>query len=101
MRVCLLLFFCLSISPYIASQLIISHMLIVVMFVRRSHWPAALQSALHQPLVMSAVGGMVSYFKRLLIDKTLMSQARFLDYNPLEHGSSLMLDGQVSACMNA
>ena len=35
------------------------------------------------------------YLKKLLIDKTLLTQGRFLIYNPIEHGSSLMLDGQT------
>ncbi len=54
-----------------------------------------MQSALQAPLALSALGGLVSYLKSLLIDRTLMSQGRFLHYNPIEQGGSLMLDGQV------
>ena len=48
-----------------------------------------------KPLVMSALGGLLSYFEVLLIDMTLVSRGRFIVYDPLKHGACLMLDGQT------
>ena len=35
------------------------------------------------------------YFRTLLLDKKIISQGRFQDYDPLKHGGTLMLDGQT------
>lgn len=39
-----------------------------------ANWPSALRDALTDEPLLSAVGGLVSYFKSLLIDKDLLSQ---------------------------
>jgi len=58
-------------------------------------WPAALREAIDVPLMMSAFGGLVSYFRTLLLDENLLGQGTFRPYDPLQHGASLLLDGQT------
>eukprot|EP00911_Craspedida_sp_UC1_P002754 UC1_evm1s2018 len=58
-------------------------------------WPAALVDAMDEPLSMSAFGGLVAYFRTLLLDENLLGQGSFRPYDPLQHGTSLILDGQT------
>ena len=37
-------------------------------------WPLVLQGLADEPLVFSALGGMISYMTTLLIDRTLLTQ---------------------------
>jgi hypothetical protein len=89
---------------------------------RRGHWPAEVLAALAQPALLAAFGGLVSYFKCdwddfilrvesadlifhvpgrfILIDPRLIGQGTFLRYDPLRHGNSLLLDGQVLICFS-
>eukprot|EP00049_Salpingoeca_infusionum_P015498 m.302191 g.302191 ORF g.302191 m.302191 type:complete len:311 (-) comp15886_c1_seq9:1757-2689(-) len=60
-----------------------------------SHWPEAVQRALEDDLATSALGGILSYFKTLLIDKSLMARGMFRVYDPLHHSATLVLDGQT------
>ncbi|KAJ2849422.1 DNA mismatch repair protein msh6 [Coemansia brasiliensis] len=59
-----------------------------------SPWPAALQRAADtQPLALTAVGGLLSYLRTLKLDTDLASLGNFAFYAPVQHGSSLVLDG--------
>ncbi|KAJ1740610.1 DNA mismatch repair protein msh6 [Coemansia sp. RSA 1086] len=59
-----------------------------------SPWPAALQRAADtQPLALTAVGGLLSYLRTLKLDKDLATLGNFEFYSPVQHGSSLVLDG--------
>ena len=42
----------------------------------RLHWPQVLRQSLDDSMTLSAFGGLVSYLKSLLIDKTLLSQGQ-------------------------
>ena len=43
----------------------------------------------------SALGGLVSYLRTLLLDRDLLPAGTFARYCPLREGDSLLLDGQV------
>jgi len=58
-------------------------------------WPGDLQTYREKEEAMSALGGLIFYFKKLLIDEKVISQGRFLEYSPLRHGGTLLLDGQT------
>ena len=46
--------------------------------------------------MLKRLGYFILFFGRtILIDPMLLSQGTYLRYDPLEHGSTLMLDGQV------
>ncbi|EGD83460.1 hypothetical protein PTSG_04067 [Salpingoeca rosetta] len=57
--------------------------------------PERLRAFLSKDEAMSALGGLVSYFKTLLLDKSLLSQGTFFSYDPLHHGATLVIDGQT------
>jgi DNA mismatch repair protein MSH6 len=65
------------------------------------HWPPVMQAAVANDTVICAVGGLVSYLKKLLLVNTedggnsILTHAQFTEYDPMTHGNSLMLDGQT------
>ncbi|KAL7944924.1 DNA repair protein [Trichoderma barbatum] len=58
-------------------------------------WPEALQELKDDDLVMSAIGGLVSYLRFLKLEGPLLSQGNFEVYNPIQKSSTLVLDGQT------
>ena len=51
-------------------------------------------------LLMSSFGGLLSYLRSLLLVDTtkpdsMLTQAQFMQYDPMREGSCLMLDGQT------
>ncbi|KAL7906037.1 DNA repair protein [Trichoderma velutinum] len=58
-------------------------------------WPEALQEFKDDDLVMSAIGGLVSYLRFLKLEGPLLSQGNFEVYNPIQKNSTLVLDGQT------
>lgn len=46
----------------------------------------------------SALGGLVSHLRALLLDARLLPSTRWTSYSPMR-GNSLLLDGQVPAYM--
>ncbi|KAI9149114.1 DNA mismatch repair protein msh6 [Paramyrothecium foliicola] len=58
-------------------------------------WPEVLQGHKDDDLVMSAIGGLVSYLRLLKLERPLLSQGNFETYNPIQKNSSLVLDGQT------
>lgn len=58
-------------------------------------WPEALQELKGDDLVMSALGGLVSYLKFLKLERPLLSQGSFEVYNPIQRNGTLILDGQT------
>ncbi|KAJ2714892.1 DNA mismatch repair protein msh6 [Coemansia spiralis] len=57
-------------------------------------WPAALQHALkHEPLALTAAGGLLSYLRSLKLDADVASLGNFAPYAPMQHGTALVLDG--------
>jgi len=64
------------------------------------HWPACVRESEQHELVLSSLGGMVSYLMKLMIvsaedENSLLTQSTFVEYNPMRHGTRLMLDGQT------
>lgn len=57
-----------------------------------------MEPCLAQPLVASALGGLVSHLRALLLDTRLLPSTRWTSYSPMR-GNSLLLDGQVPAFM--
>ncbi|KAL2916362.1 DNA mismatch repair protein msh6 [Polyrhizophydium stewartii] len=58
-------------------------------------WPQALQTAMMQPLAMSALGGLLSYLRSLKLDSDLVSAGNFHIYDPIRSSGTLILDGQT------
>lgn len=58
-------------------------------------WPEVLQQHKDDDLVMSALGGLVSYLRFLKLERPLLSQGNFEDYNPIQKNGTLVLDGQT------
>ncbi|RFU76982.1 dna mismatch repair msh6 [Trichoderma arundinaceum] len=58
-------------------------------------WPEALQELKDDDLVMSAIGGLVSYLRFLKLEGPLLSQGNFEVYKPIQKNSTLVLDGQT------
>ncbi|PTB65839.1 DNA repair protein [Trichoderma citrinoviride] len=58
-------------------------------------WPEALQEFKDNDLVMSAIGGLVSYLRFLKLEAPLLSQGNFEVYKPIQKNSTLVLDGQT------
>ncbi|EHK19322.1 uncharacterized protein TRIVIDRAFT_81241 [Trichoderma virens Gv29-8] len=58
-------------------------------------WPEALKELKDDDLVMSAIGGLVSYLRFLKLEGPLLSQGNFEVYNPIQKNSTLVLDGQT------
>lgn len=59
------------------------------------NWPRALVDVKDDNLTISAVGALVFYFNKLMLDMSLLSEGHFHPYDALHHGTSLMLDGQT------
>ncbi|CAG8667414.1 39035_t:CDS:10, partial [Gigaspora margarita] len=60
-------------------------------------WPSAIQEALKDPLMLSALGGLIWYLRSLKLDAELVSLRNFHIYDPICHNTSLVLDGQTLA----
>ncbi|CAG8589017.1 12391_t:CDS:10, partial [Gigaspora rosea] len=60
-------------------------------------WPSAIQEALKDPLMLSALGGLLWYLRSLKLDAELVSLQNFHIYDPICHNTSLVLDGQTLA----
>eukprot|EP00730_Choanoeca_flexa_P003225 TRINITY_DN11332_c0_g2_i4.p1 TRINITY_DN11332_c0_g2~~TRINITY_DN11332_c0_g2_i4.p1 ORF type:complete len:1069 (+),score=317.75 TRINITY_DN11332_c0_g2_i4:188-3208(+) len=59
-------------------------------------WPCVLDEARQDtPMLVAVFGGLLSYFTTLMIDEQLLPQATFVKYDPMHHGSTLVLDGQT------
>lgn len=58
-------------------------------------WPATLERFRDDDLVISAVGGLVSYLRFLKLERPLLSQGNFEAYNPIQKNGTLVLDGQT------
>lgn len=58
-------------------------------------WPEALQQHKDDDLVMSALGGLVSYLRFLKLERPLLSQGNFEVYSPIQKNGTLILDGQT------
>ena len=58
-------------------------------------WPETLQEQKDNDLVMSAMGGLLSYLKFLKLERPLLSQGSFETYNPIRKNGTLVLDGQT------
>ncbi|EGR48449.1 DNA repair protein [Trichoderma reesei QM6a] len=58
-------------------------------------WPEALQELKDNDLVMSAIGGLVSYLRFLKLEAPLLSQGNFEVYKPIQKNGTLVLDGQT------
>ncbi|KAJ1942892.1 DNA mismatch repair protein msh6, partial [Kickxella alabastrina] len=57
-------------------------------------WPEALQRAADKdPLALTAVGGLLSYLRTLMLDKDLASLGNFSFYSPMQNSTALVLDG--------
>ncbi|KAI5808526.1 DNA mismatch repair protein msh6 [Peziza echinospora] len=59
------------------------------------NWPTILKESEEKELVMSALGGLISYLQHLQIDKDIVSMANFTWYDPIRKATSLVLDGQT------
>lgn len=58
-------------------------------------WPEVLVNSQDKELVLSALGGLLSYLQHLKIDKDLVSIGNFVWYDPIRKATSLVLDGQT------
>jgi len=57
-------------------------------------WPATLAKVKDKDLLMSALGALAHYLRILKIERDLLSQGSFQDYNPIHKNGTLILDGQ-------
>ncbi|KAG0167716.1 DNA mismatch repair protein msh6 [Apophysomyces sp. BC1034] len=62
-----------------------------------SSWPHVLKDATKTPLLMKALGGLISYLRGLKLDKELLSAKNIHAYDPIRNTTSLVLDGQTLA----
>ncbi|RDL29783.1 DNA repair protein MutS, III [Venustampulla echinocandica] len=58
-------------------------------------WPPTLEDARHKDLVMSAFGALTQYLRTLKLERDLLTQGNFTWYNPIQKGTTLVLDGQT------
>lgn len=58
-------------------------------------WPAALEEAKDNDLLMSAFGALTRYLRTLRLEHNLLSQGNFTWYDPIQKGTTLVLDGQT------
>lgn len=58
-------------------------------------WPDSLEKYKDNDVVMSALGGLVSYLKFLKVERPLLSQGSFETYSPIQKNGTLILDGQT------
>jgi len=59
------------------------------------NWPSVLKQAANEPVLLSAIGGLLWYLQSLKIDRELFSLKNFSFYDPVNDASSLILDGQT------
>ncbi|KAI9280014.1 muts domain V-domain-containing protein [Sporodiniella umbellata] len=57
----------------------------------------AIQTLHSDPILMSALGGMIWYLRSLKLDRDLLSAKHVSMYDPIRQGTSLVLDGQTLA----
>ncbi|ORX76754.1 DNA mismatch repair protein Msh6 [Anaeromyces robustus] len=60
-----------------------------------TNWPEVLKQAINDPVLLSAIGGLLWYLQSLKIDRELFSLKNFSFYDPVNDASSLILDGQT------
>jgi len=60
-----------------------------------TNWPDVLKQAVNEPVLLSAIGGLLWYLQSLKIDRELFSLKNFSFYDPVNDASSLILDGQT------
>jgi DNA mismatch repair protein MSH6 len=58
-------------------------------------WPEVLQEAKDKDLLMSAFGALTEYLRKLKLERDLLTQGNFTWYNPIQKGTTLVLDGQT------
>ncbi|KAI1002376.1 DNA mismatch repair protein [Podosphaera aphanis] len=58
-------------------------------------WPETLQEVKDQNLLMSAFGALVQYLRSLKLEHSLLTQKSITTYNPIQKGTTLVLDGQT------
>lgn len=58
-------------------------------------WPEKLQEARDKDNVISAFGALVQYLRTLKLERHLLTQGNFNWYNPIQKGTTLVLDGQT------
>ena len=58
-------------------------------------WPERLEEARGKHLLMSAFGALVQYLRSLKLERTLLTQGNFNWYDPIQKGTTLVLDGQT------
>ena len=58
-------------------------------------WPKALADSKNKDALMSALGALIQYLRKLQIEKDLVSLGNFSWYDPIQKATSLVLDGQT------
>ncbi|KAG9245224.1 muts domain V-domain-containing protein [Calycina marina] len=58
-------------------------------------WPECLQQIRNNDLMMSGFGALVQYLRNLKLERNLLSQGNIARYNPIQKGTTLVLDGQT------
>ena len=58
-------------------------------------WPEKLEEARDKELLMSAFGALMQYLRTLKLERSLLTQSNFNWYNPIQKGTTLVLDGQT------
>ena len=58
-------------------------------------WPEALEASRNNDFLMSALGALVHYLRTLKLERHLLTQGSFAPYNPIQKGTTLVLDGQT------
>ncbi|OLL23672.1 DNA mismatch repair protein msh6, partial [Neolecta irregularis DAH-3] len=58
-------------------------------------WPETLQLIKSDAIAFSAVGALIWYLRQCKLDRELVSLGNFTMYDPMQKGSSLVLDGQT------
>ncbi|KAK4055994.1 DNA mismatch repair protein msh6 [Microbotryomycetes sp. JL221] len=59
--------------------------------------PEQIREMYDEPVVMSALGGMIWYLRQLNLDQDLVTTKNFNIYDPISQGKALVLDGQTLA----
>lgn len=57
--------------------------------------PEVLEKAKKSDVLMSSFGALVQYLRTLKLERDLLSQGNFSQYNPIQKGTTLVLDGQT------
>jgi len=58
-------------------------------------WPEKLGEAREKDNLISAFGALVQYLRTLKLERNLLTQGNFNWYNPIQKGTTLVLDGQT------